>query len=161
MLNEAAGCDLGAFSALLNGEPAMDTQKPFRVYFVDDDHDTADSLIFLFKLWGFDDCRAFYSAEEAWRTACACHPSAMLIDIAMPGMDGLRLAMSIRQNPELKDILLVALTGYADAEHRRLAMQAGYDVFLIKPTDLDELKELLSKAREKRAGYSFPWSPGR
>jgi CheY-like chemotaxis protein len=125
---------------------------PFRIFVVDDDHDTADSLVMVLKIWGFGDSQAFYSAHEALQAAIACCPSVMLVDIAMPKMDGFRLAKSIRDNQELKDMLLVAVSGYADPEHRLLAMQAGYDRFFAKPADFAELEELLKRAREKRSG---------
>jgi CheY-like chemotaxis protein len=129
---------------------------PFRVFIVDDYRLGADTLVKLLKLWQFKDSQAFYSGEEALQSAIAWPPSVMLIDIHMPGMDGLRLAKSIREAPDLKDLPLIAISGYIDQEHRRLALEAGYDHFLAKPFDFKELKELLKEVRAKRWGNALP-----
>jgi CheY-like chemotaxis protein len=136
----------------------MDTPSPFLVFVADDDRDTADTLRMLLDVWQIDN-QAFYSGQEIWQAACSCRPSALLIDIAMPELDGFCLAKMVRQNPELKDILLIAVTGYADEAHRIAAMQAGFDIFLVKPTDLEQLRDLLTAAKEKRSSLSSDWKP--
>ena len=66
-----------------------------------------------------------------------------IIDIAMPGMDGHELAKRIRQlvapNP-----VLVALSGYGQEEDRRRGIDAGFDHYLVKPTSIDALRQLLT-----------------
>jgi CheY-like chemotaxis protein len=128
----------------------MEKQSPFCILVVDDDHDAADSLVMLLREWGYENCQAVYSGEEALARASASRPAVMLVDLAMPGVTGLGLAQSIRRNPRLKGLVLVAISGYADEQHRRLARQAGFDLLLAKPADPAQLQELLNREQEKR-----------
>jgi two-component system CheB/CheR fusion protein len=128
----------------------MEKQHPFAILVVDDDHDAADSLVLLLRNWGYENCQAVYSGEEGLEAARFSRPSVMLVDLAMPGTTGLGLAQSIRLNPRLKSMALVAISGYAGEEHRRLAREAGFDLLLAKPADPAQLQELLKKEQEKR-----------
>jgi DNA-binding LytR/AlgR family response regulator len=74
----------------------------------------------------------------------------MLLDIAMPGMDGLRLARQLRRTTRFRDTVLVAITGYADEGHFRLC-EGAFDYYLIKPVEPTTLQKLLMKERELRA----------
>ena len=69
----------------------------------------------------------------------------MLCDIRMPGIDGYEVARAFRANPERRDVLLVALTGYAQPVDRDNARQAGFDDHLAKPADMAQLRALLAR----------------
>jgi CheY-like chemotaxis protein len=62
----------------------------------------------------------------------------------MPRMDGLEVARRLRQDPGLKQALLVALTGYSADDDRCCAQEAGFDAHLVKPVDLDALEGVLA-----------------
>jgi CheY-like chemotaxis protein len=66
----------------------MEKQSPFCILVVDDDHDAADSLVMLLRKWGYENCHAVYSGEEALQKAWASRPAVMLVDLAMPGRRG-------------------------------------------------------------------------
>lgn len=68
----------------------------------------------------------------------------MLLDIAMPGMDGYEVARRIRQHHELDDVLLVALTGYGQEDDRHQAFAAGFDRFMTKPAGGAAMRQLLA-----------------
>ncbi|MBC8137544.1 MAG: response regulator [Fibrella sp.] len=70
-------------------------------------------------------------------------PEIVLLDISMPEMDGYEVAKRIRGELGLGDALLVALTGYGEDRHRRLAREAGFDQHVTKPVDASKLEELL------------------
>ena len=77
--------------------------------------------------------------------ACAEHaPDLVLLDIAMPGMDGFAVARTLRSQPELRDIRVVALTGFGQQDDRRKSREAGFDDHLVKPVSPDELRRLLA-----------------
>jgi CheY-like chemotaxis protein len=90
------------------------------------------------------DNRISYSGEEAITLVDAYAPDAVLLDIGMPGMDGYEVARKIRQAGK-DDVLLVAVTGWSQAEDRQKTCDAGFDHHLSKPVDLDGLQSLLAK----------------
>lgn len=71
-------------------------------------------------------------------------PDMVISDIAMPRMDGYEFARRLRQEPGMKELLLVALTGYGQDSDRRLAEEAGFDLHMVKPVSFEELHNLLS-----------------
>ena len=70
-------------------------------------------------------------------------PDVVLLDIGMPGMDGLEVARRLRQDLGLKKALFIALTGYGRDEDRRRSQEAGFNAHLIKPADVHALERLL------------------
>lgn len=123
---------------------------PLRVLVVDDNKDTADSLCMLAQIWGFQSERA-YDGVAALDMVSAYRPDVLLLDIAMPKMDGFRLAQQIREMAACKDILLIAITGHAGPEHRLQCERAGFDDFLIKPADPSAIMKLLVREAARRA----------
>jgi len=71
-------------------------------------------------------------------------PDVVLIDIGLPGMNGYEVAQRLRQIPLFESILLIAMTGYGQAEDRRRSSAAGFDHHLVKPVFLDTLQQLLT-----------------
>ena len=67
-----------------------------------------------------------------------------MIDIGLPGFDGLELARRIRKVEALKNVVLIAQTGWGRDEDRELSRLAGFDYHLIKPIDFKLLEALLN-----------------
>jgi CheY-like chemotaxis protein len=114
-----------------------------RVLVVDDNRDAADSLAGLLQLLGAD-ARATYNGPDALAAIALEKPSAVLLDIGMPGMNGHEVARQIRRQPALGDVALIALTGWGQEQDRRRTRDAGFDFHLVKPPDLDALQTLLA-----------------
>jgi PAS domain S-box-containing protein len=112
-----------------------------RVMVVDDMKSSADTLAMLLQGLGQETCVA-YSARSALEKAESFRPDIVVSDIAMPGMDGYRLAEEMHQRYG-KTPLLVALTGYGQDHDRCRAKEAGFSRHLVKPANLDELRSLL------------------
>jgi len=93
-------------------EDQMLAMSSRRILVVDDNRDCADSLGMLLKFLGADVCIANdgLAALEALKTY---RPTVVFLDIGMPGMDGYEIARQPRQQPEGRDVMLVALTGWA------------------------------------------------
>lgn len=84
------------------------------------------------------------SGPEGIEKALADKPDVILCDIGLPGMNGYDVARNIRQDQTLKDIPLIALSGYAQKENRQRSREAGFDQHLAKPVSLAKLQEVLA-----------------
>ena len=125
--------------------PAGSTpQRTARVLVVEDNADTAESLTLLLEVLGHR-VRAAYDGVAALDAARANVPDVMLVDIGLPGMDGYEVARRVRRDPDLKQVVLVALTGYGREEDKQEAMAAGFDYHLVKPVDPDALHGLVAQ----------------
>jgi signal transduction histidine kinase/ActR/RegA family two-component response regulator len=124
--------------------PSTSAVSPRRILVVDDNHDAANSLALLLTLMGHN-VQTAPDGPSSLELAQTYRPEIILLDIGMPRMDGLEVARRLRQDLGLKDVLLVALTGYGQDQDRRRSHEAGFDIHLIKPVDIDHLHTLLQK----------------
>jgi PAS domain S-box-containing protein len=132
-------------SAPARGEqPPRPRKAPLRrILVVDDNTDAAESLALLLRISGHE-VRTAYDAPTALDVARVQPPEVVLLDIGLPGTNGLEVARRMRQNLGLNDALLVALTGYGQDDDRRRSHEAGFNAHLVKPVDLDALQKLLA-----------------
>ena len=119
------------------------TEKTLRVLVVDDDRDGADTLGLVVEELG-NQVHVTYGGTSALDVATVFRPDLMLIDLAMPDMDGCRLVTRFRQIPAFAQTKIVAITGHADEGHKTLAMKAGFDTVLFKPVALTEIRAVLA-----------------
>jgi signal transduction histidine kinase len=115
-----------------------------RILVVDDNQDACETLGALFEADGYQVARAYdgYQAVEVAKTTA---PGIVVLDIGLPGIDGYEAARRIRDLPGGKDMLMIALTGWGQANDKRLAMEAGFDRHLVKPVDFDLLKHCIAE----------------
>jgi CheY-like chemotaxis protein len=92
---------------------------------------------------GFD-VRTATNAEEALRLLEDLHPRAILMDIQLPGMNGLELTRLLKADPGRRDIRILALTAYAMKGDDEKAFEAGCDAYLTKPIDIDRLPSIVA-----------------
>lgn len=140
-------------NARLYGESVgymTDGQRKLRVLVADDCQDAADSLAILLKLWGHD-VSVVYDGPAAYRAAWTDRPDVLLLDIAMPNLDGYDLAGQLRHLHSFEETLLIAISGYADEIHCRRGTDAGFDHYLPKPLELDSLEKLLLREKDRLA----------
>lgn len=126
--------------------PGQEAFEALRILIVDDNEDSAESLASLLRLFGHD-ARTAYDGLSALEGARSYLPDVMLLDIGLPKLDGYEVAERLRQEPWRDRILLLAMTGYGQEEDRRRSREAGFDHHLVKPVDLDRLRELLEVRR--------------
>lgn len=122
--------------------------RPLRVLIVDDNNDLAYSMSMLIQKCGHE-FQVAYDGPTALEMAAGLHPDVAFVDIAMPEVDGLCVARELRRSGNFHDCLLIAVTGYADAEQHALGMQAGFDHYMVKPVAFRTLAELLHLARNR------------
>src|ERR671917_2976630 len=91
------------------------------------------------------------NGEDALNVAKLARPNLILMDIAMPHQDGLAATRRIREESELQDVPVVALTAFDTDGFRQAAFDAGFNGYLTKPIDFDRLSKLMAKllARDK------------
>ncbi|MEP6995064.1 MAG: ATP-binding protein, partial [Acidobacteriota bacterium] len=114
-----------------------------RILVVDDNEDAAESLAEYLRAGGHE-VRTAPNGPAAIAEAARMRPEVVLLDIGMPEMDGHEVARRLRQNAELRSVLLVALTGYGQESDRLLSVEAGFDHHLVKPVDIRKLDRLLA-----------------
>lgn len=85
------------------------------------------------------------SADEALRALETCAPALILMDLQMPGMDGLALTRHLRADPARSTTVIVALTAYAMRGDRERALAAGCDDYMAKPIDTSALASLVAQ----------------
>jgi two-component system, sensor histidine kinase len=119
------------------------------VLIVDDSRDAANILSSLFGKHGYE-VHVAYDWTRALEAAKTHRPNIILLDLGMPEMDGIHLALLLREDEQLKDRLLVAVTGYADDMHRQQCEAAGFDYVLPKPVAWADLKSIIDRLWSKR-----------
>lgn len=113
-----------------------------RVLVVDDNEDAASSLAALLAHDGHE-VRVAHGGEEALALAFEFEPEAVLLDIGMPGMNGLHVARELRRRMG-SAVRLIAVTGWGQAQDRELTREAGFDFHLTKPVDQAAVAPLLA-----------------
>lgn len=114
-----------------------------RILVVDDNRDAADTLAMLLKMLGAE-VQTVYDGAAALQAIRIARPAAVLLDIGMPAMDGYEVARRVRAQPELRDVFLIALTGWGQEDDRRRSQEAGFNIHLVKPVDHLALRKLMA-----------------
>jgi signal transduction histidine kinase len=125
------------------GERAVSAS--LKVLLVDDNEDTRAMLRTYFELRKHEVHEA-RNGPEAVETAMRVKPALALVDLGLPGFDGLEVARRLRRDPRTRDLLLVAVTGYGQPEDRERTASVGFESHLVKPVSQDQLEELLARA---------------
>ena len=113
-----------------------------RVLVVDDNADSADALALLLRLDGHL-VETAHDGRRAVELAERFQPDAILLDLGMPGMNGYEVCEEIRSLPWGASVLMVAQTGWGQAQDRARTLEAGFDAHLTKPIDPDAVQEML------------------
>lgn len=113
-----------------------------RLLVVDDNKDAAESMSMLLEMWGHEVAYA-YDGPSAIETAEQWQPEAVFLDIGLPGMDGYEVAERLRELPQARNAVLIAITGYGQEDDRRRSQRAGIDHHLVKPVAPDALRNLI------------------
>jgi two-component system CheB/CheR fusion protein len=137
-----------------DGGPAVESrssepqngQVPKRILVVDDREPQAQSLAMLLRSMGHE-VRVANDGPSALDAAADFLPEVGLVDIGLPGMSGYELARRLREQPQLKNMLLIAQTGWGRDEDRQRSEEAGFDYHLTKPIDYEALFRLLDASK--------------
>src|SRR5690606_18976529 len=121
----------------------------YRVLVVDDNVDAAEGLRMLLEMHGHTVDTA-YDGAAAVRQGEAAVPDVVLLDLGLPGMDGIEVARRIRARPHGHEMLLAAVTGWGQDEDRQRTAEAGFDLHLTKPIGWDQLAAILRSRTQTR-----------
>ena len=125
--------------------PVHPAAVPRRMLVVDDNRDAASSLAMLLELDGHSVVMA-HDGPSALAAADTHKPDVALLDIGLPVMDGDEVCRRIRQQPWGRGMILIALTGWGQAEDRTRTREAGFDGHLVKPVNYADLIALLESS---------------
>ncbi|MCG6156633.1 hybrid sensor histidine kinase/response regulator [Rubinisphaera margarita] len=130
--------------------PASDTSVPptsgesRRILVVDDNQSAAKMLSILLTRLGDHEVETIYEATEVVASVQEFRPDLILLDIGLPKMNGYEVARALRREPDFDNIQLVALTGYGQDEDREKSKAAGFDLHLVKPPAIEQIKAVLA-----------------
>jgi CheY-like chemotaxis protein len=128
---------------------ALETRAgPSRILIVEDNEDARQMLKVLLTLATHE----VYDAPDGLsgiEMAEAVEPEIALVDLGLPGMDGYEVARRLRARRG-KDLFLVALSGYGQIEDRRRALEAGFDLHIVKPVNPDRLSSVIASLQRRR-----------
>ena len=134
---------IGAAAIEPPAEPASRPVVSRRVLVVDDNRDSAESLALLLRLTGHL-VETAHDGAEALDAAERFQPDAILLDLGMPRLSGYEVCERIRARPWGQSILMIAQTGWGQAQDRARTLEAGFDAHLTKPIDPDVVQQLLA-----------------
>lgn len=137
-----------SYSSALTAErvfvPSSSSQdNPLRILVVDDNVPSAMTLAWAVESHGYTvevchDGRCALEAVERFQ------PDVILLDLGMPGLNGLQVARALRADKRYSSLKIIAQTGWGDSEMRRRTAEAGFDLHLVKPVDLVVLEDMLA-----------------
>jgi CheY-like chemotaxis protein len=119
-----------------------------KVMVVDDNADAAQMLAIFIEEMGHQVLIEHHPHRAIERSRIEM-PDICLLDIGLPDMDGNELARRLRTQPETKNAMLIAVTGYGQEQDRDAALSAGFDHYFAKPIDSAKLAGLLSGCDKK------------
>ena len=121
-------------------------EMPSKVLLVDDEREFAQTLSERLMMRDMGPAVA-YDGESALKLINEDEPEVMIVDLKMPGIDGLEVLRKVKETrPEIEVIIL---TGHGHEADRELCMKLGAFAYLQKPLDINELSEIIKKANEK------------
>jgi CheY-like chemotaxis protein len=113
-----------------------------RILLVDDNVDFADSLAAMLRAMGHE-VRVEHDGLAACAAAAEFRPGLAFLDIGLPKLNGYDLARRLRDAPETRNAILVAVTGWGQPGDRQRAKEAGFDQHMVKPIEMERLQAIL------------------
>jgi DNA-binding response OmpR family regulator len=112
------------------------------ILIAEDSHDGREMLQVLLGLKGYRVLTAG-DGERAVEVALASIPDLILLDLELPGLDGLSVARDLRRNSTFRNVPIIILSGHDPVKYKQLATEAGCTDYLLKPLDFGKLDEIL------------------
>jgi CheY-like chemotaxis protein len=120
-----------------------------RILIVDDNATNLKLVAYLMKANGYQVDTAL-EASAALDAIARHRPDVILMDIQLPGIDGLELTRQLKASPDTRDIVIIAVTAYAMKGDQDKALAAGCDDYITKPIDTRALPETIARHLARR-----------
>ncbi len=117
---------------------------PAKILVVEDHPDSREILIFQLQQIGYEVIEAA-TGEEGIEKALAESPHLIIMDLMLPGIDGIEATARVKKNPQTAQIPVIALTAFAETYHKDKALKAGVAEYLTKPTSPQILAEVIKR----------------
>ncbi len=108
------------------------------IYCVEDDRDIMQIMLYTLKSRGYE-AKGFESGEEFWTAISQTKPDLVMLDIMLPGEDGLEILRKLRSNPQTKDIYIIMSTAKGSEYDKVMGLDGGRDYYLAKPFGMMEM----------------------
>ena len=150
---ESAGPDQGSvfsirlprIERIIEKEPeTMDTNEQAKpnILLIEDNDDGREMMAMMLSCYGYE-VQSAADGLQGIEAALSYRPDVALVDIGLPGIDGYEVARRLRANSDTSAIRLIALTGYGLAEDQRRVLEAGFNMHLVKPVDIESLMKAI------------------
>jgi CheY-like chemotaxis protein len=126
---------------------ARNGSRRLRILVAEDYEDAAQSIAMFLRMYGHE-IHIVGDGAQAIASALRLQPDVILLDIGLPRVNGYEVATALRREALCKEALIIAVSGYGQADDLRRSRDAGVDFHLLKPVDAEALLELVSN----------PWS---
>ena len=113
-----------------------------RILIAEDSADSREMLRVLLEVKGYEVISAS-DGHGAVAAALQAPPDLILVDLQLPGLDGLSVAKELRLHPEFEAVPIIVISGYDPAQYREEALIAGCNDYLVKPFDFERLDQIL------------------
>ena len=123
------------------GQP---TESKFLILVVDDSADNLAVISLFLQHQGYRVVTA-NNGEDAVNVAAQMLPNVILMDINLPGLDGLGATRKIRETEALREVPVIAITAFGTEGFQRAAYDVGVAGYLTKPIDLDRMHQLIAR----------------
>lgn len=132
-------------STAVSHEPS----RGLRILIVDDNPALVATFATLLKLSGYELDTAM-NGDEALDRFTSFQPHVVLLDVGLPGLDGFAIARELRRRDHGHSLYIIGISGYGHKEYQDTGKEAGFDAYLVKPVDHDELERLLTTLTQTR-----------
>jgi nitrogen-specific signal transduction histidine kinase/CheY-like chemotaxis protein len=127
---------------------------PLKIILIDDNRDMVDTLATLLSMDGHQ-VKCAYDGESGLALIKTARPDLVFCDIGLPGnMDGYAIARCVREDAGTHNIFMVALSGYGQEKDKKMAIECGFDEYMLKPIDFNGLMKMICAAQRTEAVHS-------
>ena len=138
-INEMVNAQLSIWADEVSAVP---NPHSYRILVIDDNAACAKTMMWTMEMLGHT-AQIALDGPSALTLAKTFRPDVVLLDIGLPGMNGYEICRALRTDTALQNTVFVAQTGWGQKEHHERSKEAGFDYHLVKPVDLNALKNIL------------------